>query len=369
MLRQIRCALSTLAGASIAASSITASAGWFTSSNCGCAPAARPVPVVQQCVQQVAVTEYQQVKQKVRRPVTQVEYIEQPVTTYRPVTETRTVDVPVTTYQNVTEIRNVTKQGGYWQTNYYCNPKTRPCDYDSRPSLIGWLNRTGYRVRSSFTPDKIARRQFVSQTCTQQVPVTRRVALQSVRKQSYQVTKYVPETTTRKVAVNRVKWVEQEVVALKPVTVMKNVPVSRTAWTYVPYGNTAVSFAPAAQLGLAPQPDPVSSAAKPSTTRTARRPVTGSNNDAHDDRGEINRIESDQTPSQQSTAEPADRNLGESSRLRSVPNRAKSMFEPVPARTGRSIGIARVGGWRASLKTAADSPILLPGGSTIASNR
>ncbi|MFP6765632.1 MAG: hypothetical protein VB858_18530, partial [Planctomycetaceae bacterium] len=286
MLPQIRCVLNALAGAAILASSTVASAQWFpTVGGCGCAQpvarhawasAVRPVPVAQQCFRQVPVTEYQQVRQKVRRPVTEVEYIEQPVTRYRPVTETRTVDVPVTQYQDVLEYQTVTSQCGQWTTNYYNNPKITPCQYDPRPTPLGALNRAAYRIRSAFTPGVIARRQYIPQSVARQVPVRRRVAVQSTQKQSYKVTKYVKEQTTQKVAVNRVRWVDDEVVALRPVTVVRTVPATTTAWGWQPYGvPTATAWVPApvaTATALRPSADPISrSARSDSSDRTATR--------------------------------------------------------------------------------------------------
>jgi len=382
MLRPIRCALSIAAGAAIVASASTASAQWFPSFNCGCAPpqpivqqqCMQRVPVTQQVMQQVAVTEYQQVKQKVKRPVTEVEYIEQPVTTYRPVVETRTRDVPVTTYQDVTECRTVTKNCGYWQTNWYRNPKVTPCEYDPSPGPMGWLNRTAYRVRSAFTPNMVARRQYVPQTVAEQVPVTRRVAMQTVQKQQYQVTRYEPVQSTRKVAVNRIKWVEDEVVAMKPVTVVKNVPVTRTAWTWAPVGTTMAVAPSATQLSLAPTADPISTAKKPDENRTARRTVPeprDAGDDVFDDRGELDRIEGEQTP-RRTSVKPVDDGLGQipapSIEMAAAPKRStKSLFVPVGPRSSRSVSVARVSGWKATNPSSeSESPILLPASATVA---
>jgi len=332
------------------------------------------VPVTQQVMQQVAVTEYQQVKQKVKRPVTEVEYIEQPVTTYRPVVETRTRDVPVTTYQDVTECRTVTKNCGYWQTNWYRNPKVTPCEYDPSPGPMGWLNRTAYRVRSAFTPNMVARRQYVPQTVAEQVPVTRRVAMQTVQKQQYQVTRYEPVQSTRKVAVNRIKWVEDEVVAMKPVTVVKNVPVTRTAWTWAPVGTTMAVAPSATQLSLAPTADPISTAKKPDENRTARRTVPeprDAGDDVFDDRGELDRIEGEQTP-RRTSVKPVDDGLGQipapSIEMAAAPKRStKSLFVPVGPRSSRSVSVARVSGWKATNPSSeSESPILLPASATVA---
>ena len=362
MTRQFRWAFSALAGAAVLTSASSASAQWFSSPGCGCAtqPVARPI--AQTCYQQVPVTQYQQVKQTVRRPITEVEYVEEPVTTYRPVVETKTVDIPVTQYQNVTEYQTRVTQTGSWQTNYHCRQKLTPCQYDPSPSPLGALNRAAYRIRSAFTPNVVATRQFVPRTCTAQVPVTRQVAVQSVQQQTYQVTKYVPEQTTRKVAVNKVRWVEEEVVAMKPITVMQTVPVTQTAFGYgsfAPvnqtafgwsgYGAPAISYAaPPTTISLAPTPDPVS-AAKPAPTRAATRPADDINK-AHDDRDEVGSIERNQEPVRRSTVENPGQGLGHRS----------NMFEPVRPRSSQAAGIARVSGWRASAPTADASPVLPP---------
>lgn len=343
MIQQIRCALSVLTGTAILASSTVASAQWFPSSNaCGCA--AQPVPVVQQCFRQVPVTEYQQVRQKVRRPITEVEYVEQPVTRWRPVTESKTVDVPVTQYQDVVEYQTVTKQCGQWTTNYYCNPKLTPCQYDPSPTPLGALNRAAYRIRSALTPSMYVRRQFVPQTIAQQIPVQRRIAVQSVQQRTVQVTKYVKEQSTQKVAVNRVRWVEDEVIALKPVTVVKTVPTTQTAWGWQTYGApTATAWAPApaaTTTALRPAADPISRAAteKPSGRTATRSADEAHEDDTDDDRGDINRI--DNAVPRRSAVDPIDRTTSQRSRL----------FEPVSPRSASRI--ARVGGWRASSRNA-----------------
>jgi hypothetical protein len=360
MLSQFRCALSLIAGAAVLATATQAPAQWMNSNACGCAaPPMVRTPVVQKCFQQVAVTEYQQVKHKVRRPVTEVEYIDQPVTTYRPVVETRSRDVPVTTYQNVQECRTVTKNASYWKTNYYKNPKMTACQYDPRRSVAGWWNRGLYRIRSSFTPSVTATRQYVPQTIAQQVPVNRRVPITTVQKQTYQVTKYVPETTTRRVAVNKVRWVEQEVIAMKPVTVMKTVPSTRTAWTWAPYGSaSAISYAqPATAISLKPTADPVGE------TKRARVSTRTKEEDAADDRGDINRVD---TSALEPIPEP--RRIRERITPRPNSTQKRSLFVAVPARRAGATRVARVGGWKASSRTnSIAAPLLLPQNVKVAS--
>lgn len=220
-------------------------AQWFSSPNpCACAQ-----PVVQPCYQTVPVTEYQQVRQTVQRPVMTVEYVDQPVTTYEPVTETRTAQIPTVSYQTVTECQACTRNCGYWQTNYQCNPKISPCAYDPRPGLLGWMNRTGYTIRQAFTPNIIAQRQYVPNYVTTMVPVTRQVAVPGVQQVSYNVTRMVAKQTTQKVAYNRLSYVNEEVVVNRPVTVMRTVPIGSSI-AFLPFGTTATA--------LAPRPDPAS---------------------------------------------------------------------------------------------------------------
>lgn len=211
-------------------------------------------PVAQTCYQTVPVTEYQPVKRMVQRPVVETKYVDQKVTAYRPITETKTASVPTVHYENVTECQTVQRDLSHWQTNYYRNPKMTPCQYDPRPNLLGWLNRTGYSIRQTFTPNVIARRQYVRNVVATAVPVTRQVAVRGTRQVSYKVTRMEPYTTTRKVAVNSVRYVSEEVTTMRPVTVMRSVPIG-TATAFLPYG----AGAPTA-TALQPTPDPVGAA-------------------------------------------------------------------------------------------------------------
>lgn len=221
---------------------------------CGCVQ-----PVVQ--YRTVPVTEYQEVKQTVRRPVVETNYVERPVTEYRPVTESRTAEVPTVSYQNVTECRTVQHNSGHWQTQYRPVPRVSPCQYDGRPGLLGWLNRTGYSMRMAVTPRYVTNRQFVPQTYTQTIPVTRSVAIRGTRQVAYNVTKMVPYQTTRKVAVNTVRYVDQEITTMRPVTVMRTVPAG-TSLAYLPLSAAATATA------LRATPDNISSA-KAVPNRTA----------------------------------------------------------------------------------------------------
>ncbi len=205
---------------------------WFDP--CCCCPqpvCAQPVaqvcapPVVVQQYQTVPMTQIQEVRQVVQRPVVETAYVDQPVTEYRQVVEQKTAEVPTVQYQTVTECQTVQRDMGRWVTQYQCNPKMSACQYDSRPDLFGWFNRTGYQMRMAFTPNVVANRVYVPNVVTQQVPTQRQVAIRGTQTVNYQVSRMVPYTTTRRVAVNTTRMVAQEVVNRVPVTVYQTVPV------------------------------------------------------------------------------------------------------------------------------------------------
>lgn len=212
--------------------------------NCCCCPPpvqCCPLPPIihqQATLQTVPVTEYHAVKQTVQRPVIETTYVDQPVTEYRQVVENQTAVVPHVAYQNVTEYQTVQRDAGRWVTQYQTRPQMSPCEYDCRPDLFGWLNRTGYSARMAFTPKVYAEKTYVPNIVTQSVPIVRQVAVQGSHTVNYQVARMVPYTTTRKVAVNKVKMVAQEITTHHPVTVMKTMSVG----TGLAYGS---SFVPA----------------------------------------------------------------------------------------------------------------------------
>lgn len=209
-------------------------------------------PVAQTCYQTVPVTEYRQEQRTVLKPITEMKTVQQEVTEYVPVTEQRTAEVPHVTYQNVTECRTVTRDLGGWQTQYQPVAKMAPCQYDSRPTFGGWLNRTAYSIRSSFTPNYRAIRSYQPNVVTQAVPVTRQVAVRSTRKVTYNVTRYEARKSTRTVQVPTTRYERVVENVNVPVTVYRTVPTG-TAITYgvAPYGMTT-------QTVLGPTPDPIS---------------------------------------------------------------------------------------------------------------
>jgi hypothetical protein len=188
-----------------------------------------PPPVcVQPCYRTVPVTEMRECRQVVQKPVVETKYIDQPVTEYRQVCETKTAEIPTVSYQNVTEYQTVQRDCGRWHTQIHCRPKMNPCQYDCRPDLMGFLNRTQYSLRMAFTPDQYAERVYVPNVVAQQIPVTRQVAVRGTQTINYQVAKVVPIHSTRRVAVNTVRMVAQEIVTQRPVTVFKTVPYGST---------------------------------------------------------------------------------------------------------------------------------------------
>lgn len=184
-----------------------------------------PPPIcIQPTFQTVPVTEMRECRQVVQKPIVETKYVERPCTEYRQVVETKTAEIPTVSYQNVTEFRTVQRDCGQWSTQWYHHPKMAPCQYDSRPDLFGFLNRTGYSLRMAFTPDYHGERVYTPNIVAQQVPVTRQVAVRGTQTINYQVAKVVPIHSTRRVAVNTVRMVAQEIVTQRPVTVMKTIP-------------------------------------------------------------------------------------------------------------------------------------------------
>jgi hypothetical protein len=203
-----------------------------------CQPAL--VPVAQTCYQTVPVTEYQEIKRTVERPVVETRYVDQEVTAYRPITEARVQEVPIVNYQSVTEYQTVTRDMGQWVTQRECISRPAPCQYDPRPGILGGMNRFGYSLRSAFTPSFRTRRDYVPNYVAQTIPITRQVAIPGTRQVTYNVTRMEPYQTTRKVAVNSVRMVAEEFTQMQPVTVMRTVPTG-----------TRVAYVSPASLGTA----------------------------------------------------------------------------------------------------------------------
>jgi hypothetical protein len=244
------------------------------------------------CYQTVPVTEYRECRQTVQRPIIETKYVEQPVTEYRQVVENKTAEVPTCTYQNVTEMRTVQRDCGQWVTQCYQRPQMSPCQYDGRPDLLGFINRTGYSLRMAFTPQSWTERVYVPNVVAEQISVTRQVAVRGSQTINYQVAKVVPICTTRKVAVNTVRMVSQEIVTQRPVTVFKTVPLGSSLALGVP------APAPTTTTALQPTDGATPIAIKPknsskaaSTERTAKNVQSNledSDEDAFEQRNDNN---------------------------------------------------------------------------------
>jgi hypothetical protein len=114
------------------------------------------------------------------------------------------------------------------------------------------MNRTLYQARMAVTPAVIAERSYVPNVITEQIPVTRQVAVPGVRQVTYQIPHTVAVTTTRKVAMQSVRMVADRIQEKVHVTTMR----------MVPYGATGMAY------GLTPG---TRSAAVPDPLRTAER--------------------------------------------------------------------------------------------------
>jgi hypothetical protein len=243
--------------------------GWFGNACCNpcptCCAQTCMQPVSVPCYRQVPVTHYEPYEQTVLKPVCRTEYIEQPVTVCKPVVEQRVAEVPECTYHPVTEFYPQTRDCGRWVTVCHCCPRMSPCQYDSNPGFIGWMNRTGYEMRMAFTPQYTYERRYVPNIITTQVPVTRQVAVQSVRRITYNVTRMQTEIEHRRVAINKVDMVPEKIVLQRPVTVLTQVPIG-TSVAWIPAGSL-VGGGSGTATALGPTPDPAFREAR----REARR--------------------------------------------------------------------------------------------------
>ena len=205
-------------------------------------PCLKTVPqTVYQDVQQI---DYKPVKKTVKRPKLITVMEERDVVNYQRVTEARTVNVPSFTTQSYTECRPVTQNRSYWRTAWQPQQKYSPCQYDQRPGLLGEMNRLGLAFRNSFTPNYVARREFIPNVVAYDVPVQRTVQIPTTRQVTYNVARLVPVTTKQQVAVQKTIWEDTEVTAMEPVITRKRVAVGTQYRTvYVnPDGSTTADI-------------------------------------------------------------------------------------------------------------------------------
>lgn len=218
---------------------------------CGptCGVACAPPPVV--CapppprVVMQPFTEARTVQQVVQRPVCETRYVDVPETAYRTEYETRTATVPTMSYQTVCETQTRQRDCGRWVTSYKCRPQVAPCAYDSRPGLIGALNRSFYSARMAMTPAVVAERHYVPNVITEQIPVTRQVAVPGTRQVTYSVPRTVAYQTTRKVAQVHTRYVAETIPQTVYHTTMRSVLVD---------GVTGLALSPTPGVGTAALP-------------------------------------------------------------------------------------------------------------------
>ena len=200
-------------------------------------------PVTETVYNEVDVVQYRPVKKTVKVAKIETVMEDRQVVSYQTVNEVKTVNVPSYTTQTINECRQVTQNRSYWRTNWQPVPKMSPCLYDGRPGLVGELNRLGYAIRNSVTPNSYARREYVPNVVAYNVPVQRTVQVPTTRQVSYTVSRQVPVTTTQKVPVQKTVYVDQVVTVQEPYTVKKTVAVgTRTRMVYDSnFGGSTVS--------------------------------------------------------------------------------------------------------------------------------
>ena len=190
-------------------------------------------------------TEARTVQQVVQRPVCETRYVDVPETAYRTEMETRTATVPTMSYQTVCETQTRQRDCGRWVTSYRCRPQVAPCAYDSRPGLVGAMNRSFYSARMAMTPAVVAERHYVPNVITEQIPVTRQVAVPGSRQVTYNVPRTVAYQTTRKVAQQFTRYVAETIPQTVYHTTMRSVLVD---------GTTGLALGPTQGLGTAAVP-------------------------------------------------------------------------------------------------------------------
>jgi hypothetical protein len=217
-----------------------AHAQFFGMNNCNtCAPVQPPMSA---CYQTIPVTSYVPEKQTVEVPTWETAYREQTVTTWRPETTTREVEIPTVTYQNVTEYQTVNRDMGRWITRYHPVAKCAPCQIDPRPGVLGWLNRTGYSMRTAFMPNYTTSREYVPNVVAFNVPVTRQVAVRGVQRVAVQETRMVAENRQERVPYQKLVMRPQERTVMRPETAWRTVPIG-TATAWGPWGPVQTVYA------------------------------------------------------------------------------------------------------------------------------
>lgn len=305
-----------------------------------CAVAAAPAPVATACTyvqpiretvyKEMPVVKYRSVQKTAKKPVYKTAYEERDVTVYRTVNERKTVEVPYTTYQTVQTCQTAQVDRSHWQTSYVPTKRTSPCCYDGRPGFLGWMNRTGYEMRSAFTPKYVARRQYVPNVQNVAYAVNRQVPVTASRTVTYNVAKVVPTTEKRQVAVMKLDYEDVTYTAQEPYTEMQTVAVGTTTrYAYVGGGGSTATAA---------QPTPARS-------RTAEQPVRSKTAKGADDDNRSANRDPFQLNSYEPPKNPTPAPQGLQVRRGDSTNGWKARNEDIP--------VLKVAGWR-SIRPSSD---------------
>ncbi|MFM7919098.1 MAG: hypothetical protein ACKPJJ_02665, partial [Planctomycetaceae bacterium] len=184
-------------------------------------------------------------------------YENREVTTLRPETVARTVEVPVVSYQNVVEYQTVNRDMGRWITRYHPVARCSPCQIDPRPGVVGWLNRTGYSMRTAFMPSYTTSREYMPNVMAFSVPVTRQVAVRGTQRMTVQETRLVRDVRNERVPVQKLVYKPQQRTVMRPETTWRTVPIG-TAVAMSPWGGVQTVYGVPVQSRTAasPTPDP-----------------------------------------------------------------------------------------------------------------
>ncbi len=226
------------------------------------------------CYQTVPVTSMVESREKVQVGTWQTVEEDREYTVMTPKTEYREVEITEVSYQTVVENQQVTRDTGRWITQYQPVARYSPYQVDPRPGVIGWMNRTGYSMRTAFTPNYTTTRQYVPNVTTCNIPVTRQVAVPQKRVVRVPETRMVAEKRVERIPVRKLVFNEQERMVARPQTVWQQVPMgSATAFNTFGYSPQVAYVRPlsGSQTASRPQQDPVS------TRSTLNSSGTGNN--------------------------------------------------------------------------------------------
>jgi hypothetical protein len=202
-----------------------------------------------------------------------------------------------------------------------------PCQYDPNPTLLGWMNRTGYSIRSAFTPNYIPRRQFVPNVMVQNIPVTRTVAVPTMQEVAYQVAKLVPYEDTERVAVTRIENVEEKITVQVPYTTTRTVAVgTQTRFAYAPIGGSTGT----------------TSAANPTPARSQTA-------EGDDDMQPVQRANPISFPGSSSGSNPTQNSQNNPNNFletQHTPQAPPSYDEPRPVQAARPVSAVQTAGWQ-----------------------